>query len=214
MRLIMIALLTAAVIGCVTAPAFSEDGKDIRDLAIGMKVADLPQTGYVELVCAAMPEKQLDDWSGFATCPANAAGQREVRFQFGDNDNPQTLLMDHDRGTRIGGHPVLISILVSKGETVDAIIIETDPKVRLFLKKKAFLMGLQIRERYGVEGWTCINLPRAESEEAVGGQLIKERCEKQTPARHYTYERQLLQRSGLTLKDFISMTRLSISAKE
>ena len=214
MRLTMIALLTAAAAGCAAAPARCEDGKDIRDLVIGMKVADLPQTGYVELVCAAMPEKQLDDWNGYASCPPNAAGQREVRFQFGDNDNPQTLLMDRERGTRIGGHPVLISILISKTETVTGIVIETDPKVRLYLKKKAFLMGLQIRERYGVDGWTCINQPPAEGEEAVGGQLIKERCEKQTPTRHYVYDRQLLQRSGQTLKDFISMTRLSISAKE
>lgn len=213
MRLTMIALLTVAAAACA-APVRADDGKDIRDLVIGMKVADLPQTGYVELVCAAAPDTQLDDWNGYAKCPANAAGQREVRFQFGDSDNPQTLLMDHDQGTKIGGHPVLISILVSKFETVDGIIIETDPKVRLFLKKKAFLMGLQIRERYGVDGWTCINQPKADGEEPVGGQLIKERCEKQTPTRHYVYDRQLLQRSGQALKDFISMTRLSILAKE
>ena len=199
---------------CAAAPVgAAEDGKDIRDLGIGMKVAGLPQTGYVELSCAGAPEKKLDNWEGYAQCPANGAGTREVRFQFDDSDDPRAKFNDRSRGTKIGGHPVLISLLISKAQTVSGILIDTDPNVRLFMKKKAFLMGEQIRQRYGDDGWTCANLPKGADEEPVGGEFVKERCEKTTADRRYVYERRLLQHAGLALKDFVSATRLEILAK-
>ncbi len=206
-------LALAAVFAFAACPARAEeDGKDIRDLAIGMSVAELPQAGYVELICAGVPDTQLDSWEGYEKCPANDKGQREVRFQF-DDASLQAQYNERYKGTKIGGHPVLISILISKARTVDGILIETDPKVRLFLKKKAFLMALQIRERYGNDGWTCADQPKGAGEEPVGGAFIKERCEKVTATRRYVYDRELFQRAGQSLKDFVSTTRLAILAK-
>jgi hypothetical protein len=207
--------IAALALVLAAAPArAAEDGKDIRDIAIGMKVAELPQVGYVELLCAKAPDKQLDSWEGFAQCPANDKGQREVRFQFDESDDPRAKYNDRSRGTKIGGHPVLISLLISKAETVDGILIETDPKVRLFMKKKAFLMGEQIRQRYGEDGWTCADRPKAADEEPIGGEFIKERCEKMTQTRRYVYERDLFQSAGQALKDFVSTTRLAILPKD
>jgi hypothetical protein len=203
----------ALILATAPAPA-AEDGKDIRDIAIGMKVAELPQVGYVELLCAKAPDKKLDNWEGFSQCPANSAGDREVRFQFDDSDDPRAKYNDRSRGTKIGGHPVLISLLISNTQTVSGILIETDPNVRLFMKKKAFLMGEQIRQRYGEDGWTCAERPKAEGEEPIGGEFIKERCEKTAAARRYVYERDLFQRAGQSLKDFVSETRLAILAKD
>lgn len=208
MRLGAIAFVALALAG---APALAtEGGKDIRDLAIGMRVAELPQVGYVELICAAAPDKKLDNWEGYAQCPANAEGAREVRFQFDDSDDPRAKFNDRSRGTKIGGHPVLISVLISAEQTLGGILIETDPNVRLFMKKKAFLLGEQIRQRYGEDGWTCVNRPKESGEEPIGGEFIKERCEKKAPTRRYVYERDLFQRAGQSLKDFISVTRLAI----
>ena len=199
---------------CAAAPLrAAEDGKDIRDLGIGTKVADLPQSGYVELSCAGTPEKKLDNWEGFTQCTANSAGEHEVRFEFDDTDDPRAKFNDRSRGTKIGGHPVLISLLISNSQTVSGIVIDTDPNVRLFMKKKAFLMGEQIRQRYGDDGWTCANMPKGADEAPVGGEFIKERCEKTTADRRYVYERRLMQRSGRALKDFVSATRLEILAK-
>ena len=206
--------LALLLLTCAATPAVAaEDGKDIRDLGIGMKVAGLPQTGYVELSCAGAPDKKLDNWEGYVQCPANGAGMREVRFQFDDSDDPRSKYNDRSRGTKIGGHPVLIALLISKAETVSGIVIDTDPNVRLFMKKKAFLMGGQIRQRYGDDGWTCANLEKGADEEPVGGEFIKERCEKTTADRRYVYERRLMQRSGRALKDFVSATRLEILVK-
>ena len=203
-------LLALAALAFAAAASAEQAGKDIRDLALGMTVAELPQSGYVELVCAAKPDQKLDNWEGYAQCPANAAGQREVRFQFDASDDPRAKYNDRSQGTKIGGHPVLISILVSKTRAVAGILIETDPNVRLFLKKKAFLLAPQIRQRYGDEGWTCVDRPRAEGEEPIGGEFVKEHCEKTTANRRYTYDRDLYQRAGQALKDFVSSTRLAI----
>lgn len=208
-----ISLFALASLALVASPvAATVEGKDIRDLIIGSKVSDFPQEGYVELFCTAAPKQQLDNWEGYSTCPANAAGQHEVSFQFDKSADALSQANDRSQGTKIGGHPVLISILVSAKQTLDGINIETDPNVRLFLKKKAFLMGLQIRERYGVDGWACVDKPQAEGEEAVGGEFINEHCTKTTPTRRYVYDRVLLQRKGKALKDFVSATRLEISA--
>ena len=213
----MIRALAAALLGlalCAATTGTRAEEGDIRDLSVGQSAAELPQIGYVELACAAKPDTALDSWADYEKCPVDKDGRREVRFQFDDSTNPRAQYNDNLRGTRIGGHPVLISLRLTAKGVVDAILIETDPKVRLFLKKKAFLMALQIRERYGAEGWTCADRPRADGEEAIGGQFIKEHCEKATATRRYAYDRSLYQKSGQDLRDFVSTTRFSIMSKE
>ena len=211
-RALPAALLALALCAAATG-ARAEEG-DIRDLSVGQSAAELPQVGYVELACAAKPDLMLDSWADYGKCPADTDGRREVRFQFDDSTNPRAQYNDNLRGTRVGGHPVLISLRFTAKGVVDAILIETDPKVRLFLKKKAFLMALQIRERYGAEGWTCADRPKAAGEEALAGQFIKEHCEKATATRRYAYDRDLYQKSGKDLRDFVSTTRLAILAKD
>ena len=207
------AALLALALCAAGAGARAEEG-DIRDLTVGMAAAELPQVGYVELVCAGKPDTALGSWADYETCASDKDGRREVRFQFDDSTNPRAQYNDNFRGTRVGGHPVLISLRFTASGIVDAILIETDPKVRLFLKKKAFLMALQIRERYGAEGWTCADRPKAAGEEALAGQFIKEHCEKATATRRYAYDRDLYQKSGQDLRDFVSTTRFTILAKE
>ena len=206
--------LAALCLALAPAPAgAAEAGKDIREIGVGMKVSELPQSGYVELLCVDAPDKKLDNWEGFAQCPANSEGEREVRFQFDDSDDPRAKFNDRSRGTKIGGHPVLISLLISNARTVSGILIETDPNVRLFMKKKAFLMGEQIRQRYGEDGWTCANIAKDAGEAPVGGEFVKERCEKTAGDRRYVFERRLFLRAGQQLKDFVSSTRLAIFKK-
>ena len=38
---------------------------------------------------------------------------------------------------------------------VQGIRIVTDPEARMYLKKKAFLLGIRVMGRYGRDGWTC-----------------------------------------------------------
>jgi hypothetical protein len=51
--------------------------------------------------------------------------------------------------------------------------IEADPKARLYVRKKAFLLGLQAKSRYGSDGWVCTDgQPRA-GDRPVGGVYLQ-----------------------------------------
>ena len=95
------------------------------------------------------------------------------------DEAPTRLAMGEQvEGTKVAGHPVLLSLLIGDGrDSVDGIVIETDPTARLYLRKKAFLFGDQVKARYGDQGWTCRRRARGD-EEPVGGVFLKEHCEK------------------------------------
>src|SRR3954471_14651244 len=120
---------------------------DLRDITVGMPVSKLPDTGYVNLTCARDPDRKLTAWSAWRDCPADAQAMRAVRFDF----DPAT----SQDGTKVAGHPVLLTALVDDKGTVSGLTIETDPKARLYIRKKAFLLGNQVKSRYGAEGWDC-----------------------------------------------------------
>jgi len=188
----------------------AQDGNDLREFRLGMKVAELPVSGYTDFTCAAAPEQELPGWQDHRTCPANAAGLREVRFSYDETANPLAKVNDRFEGTRVGGHPVLISLLIDDEGTVAGLQIVTDPKARLFMHKKAFLLGQQAKARFGEDGWTCKEGQPSGDEEPVGGVFIKEHCEKVTPTRRVTVERDLFRHGGQDVKDFVGDTKITI----
>jgi hypothetical protein len=110
----------------------------------------------------------------------------------------------------VGGHPVQLSLLIGEDGSVDGLRIETDPAARLFLRKKAFLLGPQAMARYGQEGWTCTQGEPTPDEQPVGGVFIKEHCEKRTPTRHFIIDRALFRHPGQELQDFVGTTRITV----
>ena len=86
----------------------------------------------------------------------------------------------------------------------------SDPAARLYLRKKAFLFGEQVKARFGGAGWTCASQDPAADQEPVGGVFLNEHCEKTTAARKLTLDRALFRRAGQDLKDFVSRSRLEI----
>jgi hypothetical protein len=121
----------------VSAQNFS--GNDLRDLRIGEKVADLPATGYVDFSCVTDASPKPSDWSGWHDCPAGPDGLRELHFGY----DPAT----SREGTIVAGHPVVLTALIDNEGTVAGLRVETDPKARLYLRKKAFLFGPQVKAR-------------------------------------------------------------------
>ena len=55
----------------------------------------------------------------------------------------------------VAGHPAILTLLIDDSGDVASLQIETDPKARLYVRKKAFFLGLQARSRYGSDGWAC-----------------------------------------------------------
>ena len=74
-------LLVAGAAGAAEDPL---DG-DLRDLRVGMSVAELPTSGYVDLACGSdggAPGTALASWAEFERCPPDAAGLHAVTFAY------------------------------------------------------------------------------------------------------------------------------------
>ncbi|BAM91808.1 hypothetical protein S58_58310 [Bradyrhizobium oligotrophicum S58] len=176
---------------------------DLRDITVGMPVGDLPDAGYVNLTCAKDPDRKLDAWSGWRDCPADAQGMHAVRFEF----DPET----SQDGTKVAGHPVLLTALVDDKGAVTGLTIETDPKARLYIRKKAFLLGNQVKSRYGAEGWDCKEQQPTAGEQPVGGVFLREVCKKAIPGRTLTVERELFRKPDQDAKSFVDQTLVRIT---
>ena len=198
------ALMAAGMLLTALQHAAAQDasGNDLRDIRIGLSVADLPAAGYAGFSCAADTNVRPSGWSGWRDCPAGADGLRALRFGY----DPAT---SRD-GTVVAGHPAVLTALIDKEATVAGLRIETDPKARLYLRKKAFLFGPQVKARYGSDGWTCAQAELGAGEQPVGGVHVKERCTKTTQGRVLVIERNLYRKAGQDDKSLVDETRVTI----
>ncbi len=191
------------------SPARCEEN-DLREFRIGMAASALPQFGYKNLSCADNATRKLKAWQDYTQCPAGSSGLRALRFRYDEAANPLSKVNDLYEGTKVGGHPVLLTLLIGDEGQVDGLVIETDPAARLYLRKKAFLFAEQVKTRYGSEGWTCTKGQPTGGEEPVGGMFLKEHCTKETSSRRITLDRELFRSAGQDLKSFVSRSRLEI----
>jgi hypothetical protein len=188
-----------------TLPATAARGgetTDLREIRVGMAVKDLPTAGYTNFSCAAEPSVSLAGWQSWNDCRAGQDGLHAVRFGY----DPQ---VSHE-GTMVAGHPAVLTLLVDDHASVAGLLIETDPKARLYMRKKAFLLGMQAKSHYGDDGWSCTDAPRAADQEPLGGTYVNTRCEKTTDGRAVTIEQRLFHRVDQDPKTFVDETRISI----
>ncbi|MCK1734333.1 hypothetical protein IVA79_10285 [Bradyrhizobium sp. 138] len=183
---------------------------DLRDLSLGMSVASIPPEEYINLACAGKEGAKLVGWNDFQACPADQMGLHGLSFRFNDDLNPLAVLSDKYQGTKLGGHPVLLMGLVDSSGALQGIRIDTDPNARPFWRKKAYLLALILRARYGEAGWTCREAVPHEGETPVGGLLINEHCEKRAGHRHLVLDREVYRRAGQPLAEFVNATRFII----
>ncbi len=203
-RSIATSLCILSLLVTAATPAAAEDsgGNDLRDIRLGAPVADLPDTGYANLACVGNSRKTLAAWSGWRDCPADASGFHAIKFGY----DPVT---SRD-GTIVAGHPALLTLLVDDAGTVSGLRIETDPKARLYIRKKAFLFGIQVKSRYGLDGWSCTDAQPSAGEQPVGGVYVSERCTKTTGNRSIVVKRSLFRKPDQDTKNFVEETRVTI----
>ena len=209
--LLALAVALPAVAG---APPGAAGENDLREFRVGMSVDELPRAGYLGWSCADNPERKLAGWQDYRQCPGQASGWHAVRFQYDEAANPLAKVNGLYEGTKVGGHPVLLTALVGDDGRLKGIVIETDPAARLYLRKKAFLFGEQVKARFGDAGWSCASQEPAADQAPVGGVFIHEHCDKTTSTRRLTLDRALFRRSGQDLKDFVSRSRLEIVGRD
>jgi hypothetical protein len=206
--------IVALVCGLSAGPAGAAEDPlkgDLRDLRVGMRVVELPAEGYVDLACGnagGAPGAVLASWAEFARCPADAAGLHEVTFAYAESALAE--LGDRWEGTKVAGHPVIPSLLIDDAGVVHGIRVVTDPDARLYLKKKAFLLGIRVMGRYGRDGWTCTEAEPGDGRTPVGGMFIDRHCEKVFHDRRLILDTELYRTAAQQGQDFTGATRLEI----
>jgi hypothetical protein len=211
----LLGMSLAALVGALTAgPASTAEDPlegDLRGLRVGMRVAELPAEGYVDLACGgdgSEPGTALASWAEFARCRPNAAGLHEVTFAYAES--PLAELGDRWEGTKVAGHPVIPSLLIDDAGMVQGIRVVTDPDARMYLKKKAFLLGIRVMGRYGRDGWTCTEAEPGAGRAPVGGLFIDRRCEKVFHDRRLVLETDLYRTAEQQGQEFTGATRFEI----
>jgi hypothetical protein len=202
-----IATLAAVLVFLAMQPAFgqAEPKNDLRDIAVGMPVDHIPNSGYANLTCVKDNTRKLAGWSAWRECPTDVDTLRAIRFEF----DPET----SREGTIVAGHPVLLTAFIDDLGAVDSLRIDTDPKARLFLRKKAFLLGVQVKSRYGTDGWACSQQQPENGEQPVGGIYLRETCRKSIEGRTLIVDRNLFRRADQDTKNFVDQTQVKITRR-
>ena len=160
-----------------------------------MPVTDLSDAGYVDSRLRKRFAENADDLVGLARLSLPMpSGFHAIKFGY----DPVT---SRD-GTIVAGHPAILTLLVDDAGIVSGLRIETDPKARLYLRKKAFLFGIQAKSRYGLDGWSCTEAQPDAGEQPVGGVYVRERCTKTIHDRSIVVERNLFRRPDQDIKSF------------
>jgi hypothetical protein len=185
------------------------DPGEIHGLRLGLDAHRMSVDGFGEFACGSNggpPRAALDGFADFARCRPEASGLREVYLRFDDEEEYTGKAIDDDQytrriGTRVAGHPVILSVLFDPAGILRGIRFVTDPRAAPNERRMAHLLRMAAINRYGSVGWTCIDQPPAAGETAVGGIFIKQQCRKATPERDLTVEAHFLRKPGQSETD-------------
>ena len=221
--------IVVALVMPVAAVLADEDRGELRGLRLGMQAAAMSTDGFDDFACGSNggpPRAPLSGWADFRACRPEASGLHEVYVRFDEQQAYQAkafgdpTLPSEANGTRVAGHPVILSVLFNDSGIAQEIRVVTDPRAPLSLRRMAQLLRLRVIAHYGEEDWTCVDLPPETGETPVGKILIKQRCDKTTPEHHLIMQARLLRKPGQTDYDpatkefrpgqFESSTRLEI----
>ena len=182
------AVATLAIAGANQACAQTQsDPGEVHGLHLGLAAQAMTLDGWGQLACGSdggPPRQELDAWSDFKKCRPEASGLREVTARFDDEDEYVAKALGEPSyaaqrtGTRVAGHPVILSALFDDGGILRGIRMVSDPRARPAERRMAHLLGVAVINRYGTDGWDCTNFPPADGESAVGGVFIKQQLRK------------------------------------
>jgi hypothetical protein len=206
-RLAAVPVLALIAIAMCGTPAHAQrtDPGEVRGLKLGLQAKSMTLDGFGDLACGSNggpPRQRIEEWSEFGRCRPEESGLREVAARFDDEDEYISKAVEDPRvargriGTRVAGHPVILSVLFDHDGVVRQVRFVTDPRAVPFERRMAHILRRAIMERYGLDGWSCTDLPAAENETPVGGFFLKQRCEKVEPGRHLMLEARMLRKPG------------------
>ena len=165
------------------------DPGEIHGLKLGLKAAEMSADTFGDLACGSNggpPRQTIGGWTEFRKCRPEPNGLHEVYAPFDDQQDYVARAIDDPMyaqgkvGTRVAGHPVILSVLFDTDGVLRGIRMVSDPRGSPMERRMAHMLRLAIINRYEPEGWNCTDFPPAPGETPVGGGVfIKQRCEKQ-----------------------------------
>src|SRR5262252_4312287 len=158
------ALVLVAIVGAAAAQNKPDPG-EIHGLKLGLDARRMSADGFGEFACGSNggpPRQKLDGFVDFARCRAESSGLHEVYLRFDDEEEYIGRAIDDDQytrkiGTRVAGHPVILSVLFDDGGTLRGIRFVTDPRAAPAERRMAHLLRAAAINRYGPQGWTCVD---------------------------------------------------------
>jgi hypothetical protein len=206
----LLAVTLAATLATSAQAQRSSDPGEVRGLKLGLKAQSMSLDGFGDLACGSNggpPRQKLEDWSEFGKCRPEANSLHEVAARFDDEDEYIGKAIDEPRhargrtGTRVAGHPVILSVLFDHDGVVRGLRFVTDARAAPHERRMAHLLRLAVINRYEPDGWTCTDFPPTEGETPVGGVFIKQRCEKTAPERRLVVDTRFLRKPGQSDND-------------
>lgn len=168
---------------------------DIRGLTLGLSANDMP-AGFVDFACGSQggpPLRPLRGWDEYHLCAKDSKGLHEVAVEYDsvgvhlaemfvelladEAEDGEDLWLDKFVGTKIAGHPVVLSVLFDQQGIVQGLRAVTDSRARVDQRRRANMLSVVIRNHYDVSNWTCETLPLEDGQKVIGDHYIKERCE-------------------------------------
>lgn len=202
---LLVALAALSTASAIYAQPRRDPG-EIHGLKLGLKADEMSTDTFGDLACGSNggpPRQGIDDWSDFRKCRPEPSGLYEVNARFDDQqeyigraiDDP--LYAQGRLGTRVAGHPVILSVLFDNDGVLRGIRMVSDPRGSIMERRMAHMLRLAIINRYDSDGWNCSDLPPVVGETPVGGGVfIKQRCEKRTAERDLFVEAHFLRKPG------------------
>ena len=208
-RAACLATLALVVAAGAAAAQTRKDPGEIHGLKLGLDARQISTDGFGEFACGSNggpPRAKLGGFADFAKCPAEPSGLREVYLRFDDEEEYVGKAIDDDQytqkvGTRVAGHPVILSVLFDAAGILRGIRFVTDPRAAPNERRMAHLLRLAAINRYGPQGWACVDQPPTEGETPVGGVFVKRQCHKTTAERDITVEAHFLRKPGQSETD-------------
>ena len=193
-------------------PAAAQPKGDLRNFQLGMQMNNFRTDGYTDIVCAEKDGAALKSWSEFAKCNKDPEGLHAVGFQYGD-DPILAPISEDGQGTKVAGQPVVLTLFIDDSGILRHLRMQTDPNVRMFIKRRAHVFGLQAMARYGEDGWHCTRKDPTPQEQPLGQTFVNQRCEKVTADRRYVVDRALYHDPDKPITKFVSQANVDIWLK-
>lgn len=204
-KLIIFYCFTISLSFFTSLSSAAENKRQIRDFSVGMNITSIDPGKYF-FSCNGKTIKTLTDYQ---QCPADPNKLTEVNVSYNDSTAEWGDVNDKWLGTKIAGHPVLISIYIGINKDIERIDVQTDPNSRAYMKKKSFLLGNRIKSQFGSLNWRCSNKKSAENTK-VGDVFINELCRKDFNGYSVVTHVEFFNKNINGKKNYINSTKLSI----